>query len=69
MKRLACIVLVLAASAPLASAYDAKLKSPAEIAAASEELALKRETCRLEAKEQKLSFRAARAYIKACVKR
>jgi len=64
-----CAGLFIVAAMQAAAAQTAKPKSPHEIAAASEAIALKRETCRLEAKEKKLSFNERRKYVKDCVGR
>lgn len=69
MIRLACACLLTTLAIHAAAAQAAKPKSPAEIAKASEQLAEKRETCRLQALEQKLSFTKRRKYIRDCVKR
>jgi hypothetical protein len=71
MMRMACAVLVLVTYAAAAHAQTpaARHKSPAEIAAASEALAIKREACRLRAQEQKLTFGKRRKFIRDCVTR
>jgi hypothetical protein len=46
----------------------ASTKSPGEIAAASRLLAEKQESCRLEAKRQKLAFFKRRSFIRKCTK-
>jgi hypothetical protein len=54
-------------SAPAQTAA-AKPKSPGEIAAASRLLAEKRENCRRQAREQKLSWLKRGRFIRGCVK-
>lgn len=64
-----CAGLIIVAGAQIATAQTTKPKSPAEIAAASEKIAEKREACRLEAKAQKLSAYQRHKYRVACLKR
>ena len=45
-----------------------KPKSPGEIAAASRLLAEKAENCRLQAKQQKLTFLKRRSFVRECKK-
>jgi hypothetical protein len=52
----------------LAQSPAAKPKSPGEIAAASRLLAEKTESCRRQAREQKLTFLKRRRFIRGCVK-
>lgn len=47
---------------------SARMKSPGEIAAASNHLAEKQESCRLQAKQQKLRFVKRRSFIRNCIK-
>jgi hypothetical protein len=47
---------------------SAPMKSPGEIAAASTQLAEKQESCRLQAKQQKLRFFKRRSFIRNCIK-
>ena len=56
------------AGSALAQAASAKPRYPAEIATASRHLAEKNESCRRQAKLQKLSFLQRRHYIRDCVK-
>jgi hypothetical protein len=44
-------------------------KSPGQIAAASRILAEKHENCRLEAKQQKLTFLKRRRFVRECIKK
>ena len=75
MLRIAIAAVVFAAfvSAGTFSAFaqspSAKPKYPAEIAAASRLLAEKNETCRRQAKEQKLSFLKRRRFMRECIKK
>jgi hypothetical protein len=46
----------------------ASKKSPGEIAAASRLLAEKQESCRLEAKRQKLTLFKRRSFVRKCMK-
>ncbi len=46
-----------------------KPKYPAEMAAASRLLAEKQENCRLQAKQQKLTFLKRRRFIRECIKK
>jgi hypothetical protein len=50
------------------SGSPAARKSPGEIAAASRLLAEKQESCRLEAKRQKLPFFKRRSFVRSCIK-
>jgi hypothetical protein len=50
------------------SPSHASAKSPGEIAAASKLLAEKQENCRLEAKQQKLTFFKRRSFVRRCTK-
>lgn len=59
----------LATIAAHAQTAPAKPKSPKEIAAASEALAEKYDTCRREAKEQKLSYIKQKLYVHNCVRK
>ncbi len=61
--------IALAASAAHAQSTASKGKSPAELAAASEVLAEKYESCRNEAKQQHLSFVKQKLYVHRCVKK
>jgi hypothetical protein len=55
-------------SAAFAQSLSTAPKSSGEIAAASRLLAEKQESCRLEAKQQKLSFLKRRSFVRACMK-
>ncbi len=69
MKRLLiCFVLLLTNICLGAVANAKKPTSPGEITVASEELALKYETCRHQAKDRRLSFVKRRVYIHHCVR-
>lgn len=46
-----------------------KLRSPGEVAAVSRLLAQRKESCRLEAKEHKLTFLKRRWYVRECMKK
>ena len=46
----------------------ASKKSPGEIAVASRLLAEKQESCRVEAKRQKLTFLKRRSFVRSCMK-
>jgi hypothetical protein len=48
---------------------SATSKSPGEIAAASRRLAEKQENCRLQAKQQKLTFLKRRRFLRECKKK
>ena len=50
------------------SSSPASAKSPGEIAAASRLLAEKQESCRVEAKRQKLTFFKRRGFVRKCMK-
>ncbi len=50
------------------SLSPASKKSPGEIAVASRLLAEKQESCRLEAKRQKLTFFKRRSFVRKCIK-
>ena len=50
------------------SSSPASAKSPGEIAAASRLLAEKQESCRVEAKRQKLTFFKRRSFVRKCMK-
>jgi hypothetical protein len=50
------------------SLTSASMKSPGEIAVASRHLAEKQESCRLEAKRQKLTFFKRRSFVRSCIK-
>jgi len=52
----------------LAQSSSSKPKSPGEIAAASKLLAGKYESCRQEARAQKLTFLKRRRFVRGCVK-
>jgi hypothetical protein len=52
----------------LAQSSSSKPKSPAEIAAASRLLAGKYESCRQQARAQKLTFLKRRRFVRGCVK-
>jgi hypothetical protein len=65
---LICLVFFLANFCLGAAANAKKPTSPGEIAVASEQLALKYETCRHQAKDLKLSFVKRRIYIHHCVR-
>ena len=65
---LVCSVFLVMNICLLAVAHAKKPTSPGEIAVASEELALKYETCRHQAKDLKLSFVKRRIYIHHCVR-
>jgi hypothetical protein len=51
-----------------AQSPSAKLKSPGEIAAASRLLAERYDSCRRQAREQKLTLLKRRRFIRGCVK-
>ena len=50
------------------SLSPASTKSPGEIAAASRHIAEKQESCRLEARQQKLTFFKRRSFVRKCMK-
>jgi hypothetical protein len=52
----------------LAQSPPSKPRSPGEMAAASRRLAEKYESCRQQAREQKLTFFKRRHFIRGCVK-
>jgi len=58
-----------AASPAFAQSPSAKPKYPAEIAAASKRLAEKQESCRRQAKQQRLSYLKRRRFIRECIKK
>jgi hypothetical protein len=62
----ALVTLVVGTSPALAQSSAAK--SSGEIAAASRLLAEKQEGCRLQAKQQKLSFLKRRSFVRDCMK-
>jgi hypothetical protein len=69
MKRLLISFVFLLTNICLGAVANAKKPtSPGEIAVASEELALKYETCRHHAKDLKLSFVKRRIFIHHCVR-
>lgn len=51
-----------------ANAESRSTKSPGEITAASRLLAEKQESCRLDAKRQKLTFFKRRSFVRKCIK-
>jgi hypothetical protein len=51
-----------------AQAPASKPKTPGEIAAASRRLAEKNESCRQQAREQKLTFLKRRRFVRGCVR-
>jgi hypothetical protein len=51
-----------------AQSPSTKPKSPGEIAAASRLLTEKEENCRLQAKQQKLTFLKRRSFVRECIK-
>ena len=52
-----------------AQPVSTKPKYPADIAAASNHLAAKQESCRRQAKQQKLTFLQRRRFVRDCVKK
>ncbi|MGO8911152.1 MAG: hypothetical protein ACLQDM_17785 [Bradyrhizobium sp.] len=64
----AVAILVGVSTANAESPYSAPMKSPGEIAAASRHLAEKQESCRVQAKAQKLRFFKRRSFIRKCMK-
>jgi len=58
-----------ATSSAFAQLPSPTAKSPGEIAAASRLLAEKQENCRLEAKQQKLTYLKRRSFIRTCMKK
>jgi hypothetical protein len=52
----------------LAQATSSKPRSPGEIAAASRLIAEKTESCRRQAREQKLTFMKRRRFVRGCVR-
>jgi hypothetical protein len=62
------VVIVVGVSTADAETLSAPMKSPGEIAAASSHLAEKQESCRLQAKQQKLRFFKRRSFIRNCIK-
>lgn len=70
MARIVIAVVTLLAVATVATpGHAAMKKSPAQIAAESEAIAARRETCRLEAVAKKLSTWKRHKYIQACMAR
>lgn len=69
MFRAVIAVLILMATGSATFAQSAKPKTPHDIAEASRVVAEKRESCRLEAKGQKLTLYQKRKYRLACLKR
>ena len=64
----AVVTLVVLSAAFGGSSTSAAAKSPGEIAVVSRHLAEKQESCRLQAKEQKLRFFKRRSFIRKCMK-
>jgi len=73
MPRLIAAVVVASISFGAVSVFaqspSQKSRSPGEIAAVSRLLAQRKESCRLEAKEQKLTFLKRRKYVRECMKK
>jgi hypothetical protein len=64
----AALVTLVAVGTSPALAQSPAAKSSGEIAAASRLLAEKQEGCRLQAKQQKLSFLKRRSFVRGCMK-
>lgn len=62
------VAIAIGGSAADAETLSAPMKSPGEIAAASNHLAEKQESCRLLAKQRKLRFFKRRSFIHNCIK-
>jgi hypothetical protein len=64
----AVVISVGVSTAHAESQSSATRKSPGEIAAASRLLAEKQESCRLDAKRQKLTLFKRRSFVRNCIK-
>ena len=70
LRAAACVLLLSLGVGPALSQYVvAKPKSPAEIAAPDKLAMEKRESCKREARAQKLTYVKRRSFVKGCLKR